>query len=243
MLVKDEVLRMLLGHKGSTVSGQEIADMLSCSRMAVSKAVSQQEKPVSSTSTAIAVQTPEESPEGGGVGEPQTTPEPTMTPVAEVEPSQEEVTPAQEESVQPQTETKELAYGAIPFELAAGTEKWWYIDSTDSAYWAVQENINAIRAEVGLPALTMDDSLSAAASARCESFVAGGAFDHSGMTTTGEILAAGPLRSASEVCQAWKDSPDHYANIVNENVSSMGVSCWFCDTDQGQYTYWAVTFG
>ena len=41
MLVKDEVLRMLLGHKGSTVSGQEIADMLSCSRMAVSKAVSQ----------------------------------------------------------------------------------------------------------------------------------------------------------------------------------------------------------
>ena len=41
MLVKDEVLRMLLGHKGSTVSGQEIADRLSCSRMAVSKAVSQ----------------------------------------------------------------------------------------------------------------------------------------------------------------------------------------------------------
>lgn len=150
---------------------------------------------------------------------------------------------AQEEAVQPQTETQELAYGYIPFDLAAGTEKWWYIDSTDSAYWAVQENINSIRAEVGLPALTMDDSLSAAASARCENFVAGGAFDHSGMTTTGEILAAGPLRSASEVCQAWKDSSDHYANIVNENVTSMGVSCWFCETDQGQYTYWAVTFG
>ena len=178
------------------------------------------------------------------VSTPAPTQEPEETPALEATqtPAQAKETPSQEESAQTQA-AAETAYGAIPFELAAGTEKWWYIDSTDSAYWAVQENINSIRAEVGLPALTMDDSLSAAASARCENFVAGGAFDHSGMTTTGEILAAGPLRSASEVCQAWKDSSDHYANIVNENVTSMGVSCWFCETDQGQYTYWAVTFG
>lgn len=184
-------------------------------------------------STPAPTQEPEETP----------APEATQTPAQAEEPDQVEGTPAQEESVQTQTETKELAYGAIPFDLAAETGTWWSIDSTDSAYWAVQENINAIRAEVGLPALTMDDSLSAAASARCESFVAGGAFNHSGMTTSSEILAAGPLRSASEVCQAWKDSPDHYANITNPNFTTMGVSCWFCDTDQGQYTYWAVTFG
>lgn len=186
-------------------------------------------------STPAPTQGPEETP----------APEATQTPAQAEEPDQAEGTPAQDESVQTQTETetKELAYGAIPFDLAAETGTWWSIDSTDSAYWAVQENINAIRAEVGLSALTMDDSLSAAASARCESFVAGGAFDHSGMTTSSEILAAGPLRSASEVCQAWKDSPDHYANITNPNFTTMGVSCWFCDTDQGQYTYWAVTFG
>ena len=41
MLVKDEVLQVLLSRKGECVSGQEIADSLSCSRMAVSKAVSQ----------------------------------------------------------------------------------------------------------------------------------------------------------------------------------------------------------
>lgn len=190
-------------------------------------------QPEAAVSTPAPTQEPEET----------SAPEATQTPARAEEPDQAEVTPNQEESVQTQTETKELAYGAIPFDLASGTEKWWYIDSTDSAYWAVQENINAIRAEVGLPALTMDDSLSAAASARCESFVAGGAFDHSGMTTSGEILAAGPLRSASEVCQAWKDSPDHYANIVNPDFTAMGVSCWFCDTAQGQYTYWAVTLG
>ena len=135
------------------------------------------------------------------------------------------------------------AYGTVPFELAAGTDKWWYIDSSDTAYWAVQENINAIRAEAGLPALTMDESLSEAASDRCESFVAGGAFDHSGMTTRSEICARGPLRSASEVCNAWKDSPDHYANIISPDFTTMGVACWFCDTADGQYTYWTVTFG
>lgn len=50
----------------------------------------------------------------------------------------------------------------------------------------------------------MDGGLSAAADARCESFVAGGAFDHSGMTTRSEICAAGPIGSASSVC--FRDS-------------------------------------
>ena len=84
-----------------------------------------------------------------------------------------------------------MSYGAVPFDLAAGTEQWWSIDSSDSAYWAVQENINALRAAGGLGPLTMDSGLSAAADARCESFVAGGPFDHSGMTTRSEICAAG----------------------------------------------------
>lgn len=37
-------------------------------------------------------------------------------------------------------------------------------------------------------------------------------------------------------------SPTHYANIMNASFTSMGVGCWFCDTDQGRYTYWVVTF-
>ena len=117
-----------------------------------------------------------------------------------------------------------------------------YIDSSDSAYWAVQENINAIRAAAGLSPLAMDGGLSAAADARCESFVAGGAFDHSGMTTRSEICAAGPIGSASSVCSYWQNSPAHYANITNASFTSMGVGCWFCSTAEGQYTYWTVTF-
>ena len=88
----------------------------------------------------------------------------------------------------------------------------------------------------------MDGGLSAAADARCESFVAGGAFDHSGMTTRSKICAAGPIGSASSVCSYWQNSPAHYANITNASFTSMGVGCWFCSTAEGQYTYWTVTF-
>ena len=135
------------------------------------------------------------------------------------------------------------SYGAIPFSVAAGTDKWWVIDSSDSAYWAMQEQINAVRAAGGLPALTMDGGLSAIASGRCESFVAGGPFDHSGMVTASEICASGPLGSASAACAAWVASPGHYAQIMRTDLTSMGVGCWFCEIDGNQYTYWTVTFG
>lgn len=178
--------------------------------------------------------------------EPSATPDPipSSAPSSSVQPV-EEASPASESTVQADKTTapsETVATGAIPFSVAEGTDKWWYIDSTDSAYWAVQDGINAIRASVGLGALEMEDSLSTTASSRCESFVAGGPFDHSGMVTASEICARGPIGSAAAVCEAWKNSPDHYANIVSDQFTKMGVGCWFCSTDQGQYTYWVVTF-
>ena len=207
---------------------------------------------VESSSSGAPVQTPESSePQSQSVSQEAAAPsepaeaEPNMeaAPQAETESPPEEP-PTQEAASQPPVEsTVSMTTGTIPFNLAAGTGKWWYIDSTDSAYWAVRDNINAMRAAGGLSALTMDDSLSAAASARCESFVLGGAFDHSGMTTRSEICARGPIGSASAVCEAWRNSPDHYANIMCADFTTMGVSCWFCDMDGNQYTYWTVTFG
>ena len=175
--------------------------------------------------TPSATPTPTPNPTATPAPTPEPTPEPTAAPVAEAAPEQ-----------------VSMSYGALPFDLAAGTEQWWSIDSSDSAYWAVQENINAMRAAGGLAPLTMDSGLSAAADARCESFVAGGPFDHSGMTTRSEICAAGPLSSASAVCTGWQGSPAHYANIMEPSFTSMGVGCWFCQTAEGQYTYWVVTF-
>ena len=175
--------------------------------------------------TATPAPTPSATPAATPAPTPAPTPEPTAAPTAEPAPAQ-----------------VSMSYGAVPFDLAAGTEQWWSIDSSDSAYWAVQENINAMRAAGGLAPLTMDSGLSAAADARCESFVAGGPFDHSGMTTRSEICAAGPLGSASAVCTGWQGSPAHYANIMEPSFTSMGVGCWFCQTAEGQYTYWTVTF-
>lgn len=179
----------------------------------------------------------------------QQTSAPTATPIATPEPTATPAptpTPTPESTAAPTAEPApaqvSMSYGAVPFDLAAGTEQWWSIDSSDSAYWAVQENINAMRAAGGLAPLTMDGGLSAAADARCESFVAGAPFDHSGMTTRSEICAAGPLGSASAVCTGWQGSPAHYANIMEPGFTSMGVGCWFCQTAEGQYTYWVVTF-
>ena len=49
-------------------------------------------------------------------------------------------------------------YGALPMDPATDGETWWNIDSSDSAYWAVANNINTMRAEGGLPALTVSSS-------------------------------------------------------------------------------------
>lgn len=179
----------------------------------------------SPTPSATPAPTPTPTPTATPAPTPEPTPQPTAAPVAEAAPEQ-----------------VSMSNGALPFDLAAGTEQWWSIDSSDSAYWAVQENINALRAAGGLAPLTMDSGLTAAADARCESFVAGGPFDHSGMTTRSEICAAGPLGSASAVCTGWQGSPAHYANIMEPSFTSMGVGCWFCQTAEGQYTYWTVTF-
>ena len=175
--------------------------------------------------------------------DPTATPEPTATPAATPAPTPAPTPePTAAPTAEPAPAQTGMSYGAVPFDLAAGTEQWWSIDSSDSAYWAVQENINAMRAAGGLAPLTMDSGLSAAADARCESFVAGAPFDHSGMTTRSEICAAGPLSSASAVCTGWQGSPAHCANIMEPSFTSMGVGCWFCQTAEGQYTYWVVTF-
>lgn len=222
--------------------------LVGCGQSAQEVAMSEQvESAISEVATA------EESADPQATATPTAKPQPTEKPVKATEPQKtdalvhtpsetvvpkptEQPTPTPTEA--PAAAPVSLSYGAIPFELAASDGTWWQIDSTDSAYWAVQENINAIRAAGGLGALSMSDSLSASAGTRCENFVAGGAFDHSGMITKSEICASGPIGSASEVCTAWQDSPDHYANIMRTDISSMGVACWFCSVDGNNYTYW-----
>ena len=235
-------LGMVLVLSGCAAAADETLAAEPAALVEISPATEETAQSVETAATAEPVQTatPAPTPRPTSMPTEEPTPAPTAEPTAAptAEPTQAPV----EESVADTPAQVSMSYGAVPFELAVNTEQWWSIDSSDSAYWAVQENINAIRAAAGLSPLAMDSGLSAAADARCESFVAGGAFDHSGMTTRSEICAAGPIGSAGSVCSYWQNSPAHYANIVNSGFTSMGVACWFCATTEGQYTYWTVTF-
>lgn len=129
-------------------------------------------------------------------------------------------------------------YGALPMDPATDGETWWSIDSSDSAYWAVANNINAMRAEGGLPALTVSSSLSSIADSRCEYLIANDVFSHDGATTA-EILCSGAT-SASAACTGWKNSPGHYSNIMTPGYTQMGIGCIF-NTAYG-VEVWCVTF-
>lgn len=244
LLISAAMLALLLGACGQTEI--HFADPTD---VAAASSAQHMESPDEATKTAIGtVETASPSPtettsEADAEASPLNAPAEPVQEKTEAPPAAPEPTEEPPDSTAPAAESNvSLSYGGIPFELAASTNTWWQIDSSDSAYWAVQENINAIRAAGGLDALSMDDALSAAAGARCESFVAGGPFDHSGQTTKSEICASGAINSASEVCTAWQASADHYANIMRTDLSRMGVTCWFCSMDGTPYTYWTVAF-
>lgn len=130
------------------------------------------------------------------------------------------------------------AYGAIPFSLAAGTQEWWHIDSTDDAYWATLENINAYRAAVGVAPLTVDSGMSNIAYQRTLDMVRSGVMSHDGYQTA-EIIAQN-YNSAQSVVDAWAASPGHYAAMTDPNYTVCGIACEF---EEGGATYWCVTLG
>lgn len=127
-------------------------------------------------------------------------------------------------------------YGAFPFSLASNGN-WWGIDQSDSAYWAVLNNINAMRAAGGLSALSPSSSLDAIADSRCDYQLVNDTLSHDGAQTP-EILAQSQ-KSASEVCTGWQNSPSHYAVIMNPNFTQIGICCYF---EIGGKTIWCCTF-
>ena len=152
-------LGMVLALSGCAAAADETLAAEPAALVEISPATEETAQPVEAAATAEPAQTatPAPTPEPTQAPTPAPTAEPTAVPTAE--PTQAPV----EETVAATPAQVSMSYGAVPFDLAAGTEQWWSIDSSDSAYWAVQENINAIRAASGLSPLAMDGGLSAAA--------------------------------------------------------------------------------
>ncbi|MBX6390138.1 MAG: hypothetical protein IRZ08_14290 [Frankia sp.] len=118
----------------------------------------------------------------------------------------------------------------------------------------VVELTNRERLAVGCPALTVDARLAAAAAGHSADMAARGYFSHDtpeGVDAFERILAAGydfglageniaaGQRTPAEVVAAWMASPAHRANIVNCELTQIGVGY----AAGGHYgTYWTQSF-
>jgi uncharacterized protein YkwD len=105
--------------------------------------------------------------------------------------------------------------------------------------------LNGVRADAGLPPLTLNAKLTAAATAYAQDLVAGGYFSHTGRDGStirtrldavgylpddagwaiGENLAwgTGPLAMPGSIMQAWMNSEGHRKNMLNPEYREIGI--------------------
>ena len=119
----------------------------------------------------------------------------------------------------------------------------------------VVERTNAERARHGLPPLTIDARLATAAQVHSTDMVRRGFFAHESpdgrqvwdravaagyaYRKVAENIAAGQ-RTADEVVRGWMDSAGHRANILDRDLTQIGVG----RAEGGSYgVYWTQVFG
>jgi uncharacterized protein YkwD len=117
--------------------------------------------------------------------------------------------------------------------------------------------INQERINNGLPALTVQSALTAAARVHSQDMACNGFFSHTGSdgsvardrvnrqgyTTTwvGENIYGGMSSSPSVIVTWFMNSTPHRANILNVNYTSIGVGYVYVPTAPYQ-KYWTVVF-
>lgn len=109
---------------------------------------------------------------------------------------------------------------------------------------------NTLRGDAGLPSLVMDPQLTAYAMQRAVECAFVFSHDHIRPDGTawytldqfllnGENTAIGfDLGNAVQVVNAWRDSEEHYTNIIHPDFQAIGVGCFRL----GGCTYWAQSF-
>ena len=117
---------------------------------------------------------------------------------------------------------------------------------------AVVSLVNEIRAQYGLSALTLDESLCRYARVKSQDMQQNGYFSHESPTYgspfdmmrsfgisysyAGENIAMG-YSSAQSVVEAWMNSAGHRANILSANFTSIGVGYV---ANGGYWTQWFI---
>lgn len=140
--------------------------------------------------------------------------------------------------------SKELsARGSGEFSISInGTQAYAYA-------YQVAEQVNRLRAGLGLSQLVIDPVLMETAmqrAAECAVYYShtrpngtgcNTAFPSRNWTTLAENIAAG-YTTPDGVMNGWTNSPGHYANMTNTGVNAIGVGCFYAN---GIY-YWAQSF-
>ena len=115
---------------------------------------------------------------------------------------------------------------------------------------------NIERSKAGLPPLTFNSKLTAAAQKHSQNMAMQDFFDHRQLvervraegyqySRIGENISAGQSTPES-VVQGWMNSPGHRKNILNSQFRELGVGYYFLQNDGGSVnykTYWTQVFG
>jgi len=126
----------------------------------------------------------------------------------------------------------------LVFALPAGTQSALAANPLIGQESAVVARTNAIRAEIGLPALATDSRLMRSATAKATDMATNGYFDHANpdgarmgywingqgytFALAGENLAKG-FTSIDRLMNAWVTSPTHYRNLVESTFTDIGI--------------------
>ncbi|MGO1544451.1 MAG: CAP domain-containing protein [Gulosibacter sp.] len=137
-------------------------------------------------------------------------------------------------------ETYDLSHDAPLAQGSAGAE-------------AVLELVNRVRVQEGLDPLELNAQLNEAAQAQADHQASIETMTHDGLGGLGERVSATDYQwrmvaenvatgqlSYSQVMTGWVDSPDHYANIVNPDLTEMGFAMTIGADGR---TYFAQVFG
>lgn len=149
-----------------------------------------------------------------------------------------------------------LSTGLLPAAFAAndGSNEFNISITGTQAYayaYKVAEQVNQLRADLGLSQLTIDPVLMETAmlrAAECAVHYSSShtrpngtrcftAFPNRGRTYMAENIAAG-YTSPDAVMNGWTNSSGHYANMTSTSVNAIGVGCFYAN---GTY-YWAQCF-
>ena len=122
-------------------------------------------------------------------------------------------------------------------------------------YYEVLTLVNAIRTEAGVHPLVLDKTLCRAATMRAVEMGYARSMSHTRPNGTdcftvfdtfaieycsaGENIAFG-YPTADDVVNGWKNSPGHYANMIDECFHKLGVG--FCKLQSGSREYWVQLF-